>query len=65
MSERQRAVPPPVEPTGHDAIDEALEALRLLGDLPVTEHVATYDAIHQVVRTSLAEAGRAEGSGTP
>lgn len=55
---------PDVVPTGHAEIDEALAALARLGDRPVTEHVATYDAIHHVVRTTLADAGRPEGPGT-
>ena len=49
---------PAIEPTGHEAIDAALGALADLADQPVTEHIATYDAIHQVVRTTLADAGR-------
>ena len=60
--QEQRA--PAVVPTGHPEIDEALAALEQLADRPVTEHVATYDAIHHVVRTALADAGRPEGSGT-
>lgn len=55
---------PAVVPTGHAEIDEALAALEQLAHRPVTEHVATYDAIHHVVRTTLADAGRPEGSGT-
>ena len=58
----QRA--PAVVPTGHTEIDEALAALGQLAHRPVTEHVTTYDAIHHVVRTTLADAGRPEGSGT-
>lgn len=58
----QRA--PAVVPTGHAEIDEALTALDQLAHRPVTEHVATFDAIHHVVRTTLADAGRPEGSGT-
>lgn len=55
---------PAVVPTGHAEIDEALATLEQLAHRPVTEHVATYDAIHHVVRTTLADAGRPEGSGT-
>ena len=55
---------PAVEPTGHAEIDESLAALEQLAHRPVTEHVATYDAIHHVVRTTLADAGRPEGPGT-
>ena len=55
---------PAVVPTGHAESDEALSALEDLAHRPVTEHVAAYDAIHHVVRTTLADAGRPEGSGT-
>ncbi|MFT4188994.1 MAG: hypothetical protein QM621_10490 [Aeromicrobium sp.] len=51
--------------TGHEGIDEALSGLEDLADRPVTEHLAVYDAIHHVVRATLADAGRAEGPGTP
>lgn len=61
-AQEQRA--PAVVPTGHAEIDEALAALEQLAHRPVTEHVTTYDAIHHVVRTTLADAGRPEGSGT-
>ena len=55
---------PAVVPTGHPEIDAALATLEQLPHRAVTEHVATYDAIHHVVRTTLADAGRPEGSGT-
>lgn len=55
---------PTVVPTGHPEIDEALAGLEQLAHRPVTEHVAAYDAIHHVVRTTLADAGRPEGPGT-
>ncbi|MEG9226083.1 hypothetical protein [Aeromicrobium sp. Sec7.5] len=62
VDEERRA--PAVVPTGHAEIDEALAALEQLPHRPVTEHVASYDAIHHVVRTTLADAGRPEGPGT-
>ena len=50
--------PEPVEPTGHALIDEALERLDRLGDLEITSHPGEFDAIHRVLRESLANAGR-------
>ncbi len=50
--------PTGTEPTGNGAIDAALASLTDLADAPVTEHVTTYDAIHQVLRATLADAGR-------
>lgn len=49
-----------VEPTGHAQIDEALQRLDRLGDLPITEHPEEFDAMHGVLRESLANAGRDE-----
>lgn len=54
----------PIEPTGHPAIDEALATLVELPERPVAEHVAVFDAVHHVVRTTLADAGRADGQGS-
>jgi len=48
----------PVEPTGHAVIDEALERLGRLDDLEITSHPEEFDAIHRVLRESLANAGR-------
>lgn len=48
----------PVELTGHPHIDEALERLQLLSDLDITAHPQEFDAIHGVLRESLANAGR-------
>jgi hypothetical protein len=48
----------PVEPTGHAAIDAALERLDGLDDLDISAHPAEFDAIHRVLRESLANAGR-------
>ena len=50
----------PVEPTGHARIDEALERLNGLDDLEITAHPEEFDAIHGVLRESLANAGRDE-----
>lgn len=49
-----------LELTGHQQIDEALDRLQGLGDLDITAHPAQYDAIHGVLRESLANAGRDE-----
>jgi len=50
--------PEPVESTGHADIDAALERLERLGDLEITSHPEEFDAIHRVLRESLANAGR-------
>jgi hypothetical protein len=44
--------------TGHPRIDEALSRLGGLGDLEITQHPEEFDAIHRVLRESLASAGR-------
>ena len=50
--------PTEVTPTGHPAIDEALERLQRLDDVDLSLHVEEFDAIHGVLRESLAHAGR-------
>lgn len=44
--------------TGHARIDDALSRLDGLGDLEITRHPDEFDAIHLVLRESLADAGR-------
>jgi len=44
--------------TGHARIDEALGRLDGLDDLEITHHPDEFDAIHRVLRESLASAGR-------
>lgn len=44
--------------TGHVAIDEALDRLDRLDDLDLSLHPEEFDAIHGVLRESLANAGR-------
>ncbi len=44
--------------TGHPRIDEALSRLDGLDDLEITGHPEEFDAIHRVLRESLASAGR-------
>ncbi|MFT4298588.1 MAG: hypothetical protein QM597_02975 [Aeromicrobium sp.] len=60
MTESTDAEPTAAGPTGHSAIDQALTSLDALAETPVTEHAAVFDEIHQVLRTALADAGRAE-----
>lgn len=48
----------PVQSTGHTDIDEALARLDRLDDLEITSHPEEFDAIHRVLRESLANAGR-------
>ena len=43
------------EPTGDDAVDEALATLERLGALPVREHVPAFDAVHRALSDRLAE----------
>ncbi|MET0822229.1 MAG: hypothetical protein ABWY58_14795 [Aeromicrobium sp.] len=50
--------PTEVTPTGHPAIDEALERLERLDDVDLSLHVEEFDAVHGVLRESLANAGR-------
>lgn len=50
--------PEPVESTGHAEIDEALERLDRLDDREISSHPEEFDAIHRVLRESLANAGR-------
>ncbi len=54
------AAEPSPEPvvTGHEAIDRALERLDGLDGLDITHHPEEFDAIHGVLRESLAHAGR-------
>lgn len=49
-----------VEPdaTGHARIDAAVSRLAGLDDLEITHHPEEFDAIHRVLRESLASAGR-------
>lgn len=41
--------------TGDRAIDEALEPLTGLADLPVDKHPAVFDAIHAQLRSALTD----------
>ena len=44
--------------TGHAAIDEALERLSRIDGLDISLHPEEFDAVHGVLRESLANAGR-------
>jgi hypothetical protein len=45
------------EPTGDDAVDAALAPLGELGEVPVREHVAVFDAVHTALQDRLADTG--------
>lgn len=45
----------PPEPTGHARVDEALQRLTALDDMPVGEHVAVVEDIHRTLQDALAE----------
>ena len=49
---------PEAPTTGHPAIDEALERLSRIDDLDISLHPEEFDAVHGVLRESLANAGR-------
>lgn len=50
--------------TGHQRVDAAIERLGTLDELPVDEHAAVYNAVHEELRASLTEAGLpADGPG--
>lgn len=48
---------PPVDLTGHEAVDEVLASLDTLRDLPIEEHVQVFDAAHEGLRRALSAAG--------
>lgn len=52
--------PSGIDPTGHDRVDEALERLAGLDEVEIVGHPEQFDAIHRVLRESLANAGRDE-----
>ena len=45
----------PTGPTGDTSVDEALERLAALDDLPVREHVAVFDTVHGALQNRLAD----------
>jgi hypothetical protein len=49
---------PAPEPTGHEAVDAALERLRELPELSTEQHPELYDDVHQRLQAALADLGR-------
>lgn len=50
--------------TGHRRVDAAIERLDTLDELPVDEHAAVYNGVHEELRAALTDAGLpADGSG--
>ena len=49
---------PELEPTGDEAVDDALEPLRELRERSTDQHPEVYDGVHQALQTALAELGR-------
>jgi hypothetical protein len=43
------------EPTGVPAVDEAVADVSRLDQLPTSEHVAIYDAVHRKLQDALAD----------
>ena len=48
---------PPVQHTGNPVVDSVLDSLRELDELPVSEHVAVFEAAHDRLRAALSDAG--------
>ncbi len=53
---------PPV--TGEPLVDQTLDGLGELADLPTAEHVAVYDGVHQRLSDALTDIDQS-GGGTP
>ena len=47
----------PVERTGNPVVDSVLDSLRDLENVPVSEHVAVFEAAHDRLRNALSDAG--------
>lgn len=47
----------PVQHTGNPVVDSVLDSLRELDELPVSEHVAVFEAAHDRLRGALSDAG--------
>jgi hypothetical protein len=45
----------PPEPTGVQAVDEALAPLARLDELPTVEHVGVYESVHRHLQDALAD----------
>ena len=46
-----------IEHTGNPVVDSVLDSLRELDQVPVSEHVAVFEAAHDRLRGALADAG--------
>lgn len=46
----------PASPTGHPGVDDVIASLDRLDELPVSEHVAVFEAAHAGLRDALARA---------
>jgi hypothetical protein len=49
---------PELEPTGDEAVDDALERLRELPERSTDQHPEVYDGVHQALQAALADLGR-------
>jgi hypothetical protein len=49
--------PTPGTPTGDEAVDAAVGRLRDVGELPLPEQVAVFEAVHAALQDRLAEPG--------
>lgn len=47
--------------TGNPVVDEVLDGLAVLEDLPVTEHVAVFEGAQDALRRALSGAGDSRG----
>jgi hypothetical protein len=50
-----------VEPTGHPAVDAALDRLAALDGAPTTEHAAVYENVQQTLSTILTSLDDGDG----
>lgn len=46
-----------IQHTGNPVVDSVLDSLRELDEVPVSEHVAVFEAAHERLRGALADAG--------
>ena len=47
------------ESSAHPSVIAAVEKLDTMGELPASEHVEIYEAVHRALQDALAEAARA------
>jgi hypothetical protein len=52
----ERDLEGPAAPTGHPGVDDVIASLDRLDELPVSEHVAVFEAAHAGLRDALARA---------